>query len=65
MMEAQERVQAVVEMEVEVAAWAFILGPLLMLIGFLRDNESEKPYKQKVNKKKGSRVKRQHQMQVD
>jgi hypothetical protein len=43
----------------------FLFWGLLMLIGFLRDNESEKPYRQKVNKKKGSRVKRQPQMQVD
>jgi hypothetical protein len=37
-----------------------------MLIGFLGDNESEKPYRQKVKKgKPDNRVKWQPQMQVD
>jgi hypothetical protein len=44
----------------------FLFWGLLMLIGFLRDNESEKPYRQKVKKgKPDNRVKRRSQMQVD
>ncbi len=44
----------------------FLFWGLLMLIGFLRDNESEKPYRQKVKKEKpDNRVKRRSHMQVD